>query len=360
MAAHKVPQDVEAEDKFLGPLSFKQFLFFGGALVCVFIMYQLAISPVPFLIALILPFFIICVALAFPWTPDQPTELWLASRIRFILVPRRRVWNQDGVKELVVITAPKRDEHIYTDGLSQVEVRSRLSALANVVDSRGWAVRDPQGVSGQVVSDRLVSGARPLVDPLKALDAADPLDDHSSTVAQNFTQMIEQSEMKRKQQTRNLVDQALHGSQPQSTQQQTTATSGSWFTQQPQQDDGIARLRPQAGQGSTMSREEQQFLDRVHAQEEEDARVGRTDHMKVIQPLGQDAPQDTTQTSQPQTTTTNDDVQNAQATSPAGVDPAIMTLAQNDDLNVETIARQAKRVIDMNADDEVVISLHGN
>jgi len=33
MAVYKVPQDVEADDKFLGPLSFKQFLFAGGALI---------------------------------------------------------------------------------------------------------------------------------------------------------------------------------------------------------------------------------------------------------------------------------------------------------------------------------------
>jgi hypothetical protein len=35
MAVHKVPQDVEADDKFLGPLSFKQFLFLAVLLFVV-------------------------------------------------------------------------------------------------------------------------------------------------------------------------------------------------------------------------------------------------------------------------------------------------------------------------------------
>jgi hypothetical protein len=58
-----------------------------------------------------LPFFIFFTALAFPWSKDQPTEIWLASRIRFFLVPHKRIWNQTGMKDLVTITVPKREVH---------------------------------------------------------------------------------------------------------------------------------------------------------------------------------------------------------------------------------------------------------
>ena len=65
-------------------------------------------------------------ALAAPIGKDQPTEVWLLARIRFFLKPRQRLWNQDGMSQLVTVTAPKKEERVLTDGLSQTEVRSRL------------------------------------------------------------------------------------------------------------------------------------------------------------------------------------------------------------------------------------------
>jgi hypothetical protein len=42
----------------------------------------------------------------------------------------------------------------------------------------------------------------------------------------------------------------------------------------------------------------------------------------------------------------------------APVNPAIINLANNDDLNIETLARQANKKQDTLDDGEVVISLH--
>src|SRR6187402_3059875 len=141
MAVHKVPQDVEADDKFLGPLSFKQFLFFGGTIICGYLTFLMLTKVWPLTIIFLLPT-IVFAFLAFPWSKEQPTELWLASRIRFLIMPRKRIWDQAGMKELVTITVPVREAHIYTNGLSQDEVQNRLGALASIVDSRGWAVKN--------------------------------------------------------------------------------------------------------------------------------------------------------------------------------------------------------------------------
>lgn len=389
MAVHKVPQDVEAEDKFLGPLSFKQFLFFGGFLVSLFVMYQLAVSPLPFLAIIVLPFLIVCVALAFPWTPDQPTELWLASRIRFMLVQRKRIWDQDGVKDLVTITAPKREVHIYTDGLSQAQIQSRLAALANVIDSKGWAIKNLNG-SAQLQTDRLVSGFALPQAPLKQMDVPDPLDDQQSGVAQNLNAMIQQAEERRKLQTRQLVDQALHSAPapppPPSGAVSTPFSAASapvggepWFLQSTQFNSSTPASMQATQQPSTPTSEEQAFLDRLHQQQEDEAKIGRPNRLKVIQPAGEDnvtsnAGQESATTDP--AATTNDtgmatavptppspspvQAQTAYPTSPPTIDPAIMSLSQNDDLNVETLARQANRVINMGEDDEIIISLHDN
>jgi hypothetical protein len=113
MAVYKVIQDVEAEDKLLGPLSFKGFIYAIITGVLAFINFRLILiaSPVKWAFIAILagPMFLFAV-LASPLGRDQPTEVWLLSRIRYFLKPRGRVWDQEGIEELVTITAPKRIE----------------------------------------------------------------------------------------------------------------------------------------------------------------------------------------------------------------------------------------------------------
>lgn len=367
MAVHKVPQDVEAEDKFLGPLTFKQFLFFGGALITGFLMYQLVVSGVAFLVVLILPFFAICVTLAFPWTKDQPTELWLASRIRFLLVPHRRIWDQDDIKELVTITVPKREIHVFSDGLNQNQVESRLNALANVIDSKGWVMQ-----GGTPQTDRLANGTITNISPVSQLDADDPYDDQSSNIAQHFQSMMQDSQQRRMQNTRAMMNQAVTEQQQVVAAAQAPAANSPWFLQQGHFNNaGMTKFN----EDFEASLSEQKFLEKVHQKQEEDAKSSVNNRMKTIQPLsGQPDPaampapppasavNDLSQSGQMQSPPLMQDnpQQNAYASSPAPVDPAILALAQNDDLSVETIARQANREIRLQGDDEVVISLHDN
>ena len=86
MATYKVPQDVEAEDKLLGPFTFRQFIYLlisAAGIAIIFGLFQifplLAIIPIPFTF-----FFLI---LALPIKKDQPMEVYLASIASFYLKP---------------------------------------------------------------------------------------------------------------------------------------------------------------------------------------------------------------------------------------------------------------------------------
>src|SRR3982750_3914966 len=142
MATYKVLQDIEAEDKLLGPLTLRQFIYAGIAALCGYIIFLLASKGAAPLAIIFLPPMALCAFFAFPWTKDQPTEVWALARIRFYIKPRKRIWDQTGIKELVTITAPKVVDHNYSNGLSEGEVRSRLRALADTIDSRGWAIKN--------------------------------------------------------------------------------------------------------------------------------------------------------------------------------------------------------------------------
>jgi hypothetical protein len=84
-------------------------------------------------------------------------------------------------------------------------------------------------------------------------------------------------------------------------------------------------------------------------------RFPSSDTMAALADLEMSQRQNSTQTSNMRTLPTTGAT--AQPTSSKTPDPAILELANNDDLNVATIARQANRVKNL-GDDEVVISLH--
>ncbi len=140
MAQYKVPQDVEADDKLLGPFTFRQFIYLmvtGGCIGLAFGLFQifplLAIIPIPFAL-----FF---GALALPIKRDQPMETYLAAIISYHLKPHKRLWHPGQRESTIEITAPKIVERPRTRNLSEEEAGNRLSFLANVIDSEGYAVR---------------------------------------------------------------------------------------------------------------------------------------------------------------------------------------------------------------------------
>lgn len=224
MAVYKVIQDVEAEDKLVGPLTLKGFIYAIIAISCGYINFRLIILHTPIKWAL-LPAFLIPMllfgVLASPLGKEQPTEVWLLSRIRFFLKPRLRKWDQDGLEELVTITAPKKVEEILTKNLSQDEVRSRLKTLASTLDTRGWAIKNvdlnlniPESSHVGVIqpSDRLVANAgytqaAPVVD-VHAAD--DILDEVNNPTAQKFASLMQDADQKRKKEVlatmRGLID----------------------------------------------------------------------------------------------------------------------------------------------------------
>jgi hypothetical protein len=215
MAVYKVIQDIEAEDKLLGPLTLKGFVYAGIAALCAYIEVRLIMAGMTaplklvFVTLFAMPMALFGV-LASPLGREQPTEVWLLSRIRYFLKPRQRIWDQEGISELVTVTAPKKEEVRLTKDLSPNEVQSRLKTLATTLDTRGWAIKNvdvnlssPDTDSNLVgpESDRLVSNATlPRQTPVADVHAADDImDEKNNPTAQKFDAMMQQAEANRKQ-----------------------------------------------------------------------------------------------------------------------------------------------------------------
>lgn len=205
MAVYKVPQDVEADDKLIGPFSFRQFVYLIIVSLSIAISWGLAQVFFP-LVILPLPIIVFFGALALPLRKDQPMEVYMAAIVSFYLKPRKRLWTPDGIESLIEITAPKIVEQNRTKDLSQNEVQRRFGYLAEIVDSQGWAVRG-QGV--QAPNSAMRS------DVYFESQQVEDILDNDNTVAQGFDYKLDQSDARRHQEMLDLARGKAMTPQPQ-------------------------------------------------------------------------------------------------------------------------------------------------
>ena len=343
MGTYKVIQDIEADDKLLGPLTLRQFIYAIIVVVSLFTIFKLATEANPLLAIPLLPHTILFAMLASPIGKDQSPEVWLLAKIRFQLKPRKRIWNQNGLKELVTITAPKKIEKILTDNLTQDEVRSRLEALANTIDSRGWSVKNvdinmfsqPSYVLNQVGSDRLIDVSTMAQDvPADLVGARDDmLDEQNNPKAQTLDQMISATSQTHKQQAiQNMKNPAQ------------AAQSDYWFLNQSQAQvqPGYATfgqtpvIPPGSNTPAGPAVDDPALLNEI--QNAQKPHIANS-HLRNIKPLSE---QDAEPVTVPEVPI-------------VAKNPVVQEMAGNDDLDVATIARQVNK---KPPEDEVVINLH--
>ena len=298
MSVYKVPQDVEAEDKLLGPFSFRQFIFLIIAIASLGIAYALGQALLP-LALLPLPVALFFGALALPLKKDQPMEVYLAAIISFMMKPKRRLWQPDGKEFLVEVTAPKVEEKVYGSKYDQEEVQRRLSYLANLVDSRGWSIRGVSDPDSPMQADLYNEAQR-----------ADDLLDEGSATAQNIERLVNESDVRRREEAIQRMNQA------------TTTPQNQVFQATPA-DDNL----------------EEQMASSMHTNPYPSM------HQSTLSPISQSPAPPT----------------NTQQTIPTDISPAIMDLANNhQDLSIETLQREANRIASNEKKkemEEVVISL---
>jgi len=87
-----VPQFIEVEDKIIGPLTLKQFLYIGGGAGLLFMLWFF-LKLAPFLIIAI-PVVVICGALAFYKVNGRPFIAFLGSWIKYLRKPRLYLWRR--------------------------------------------------------------------------------------------------------------------------------------------------------------------------------------------------------------------------------------------------------------------------
>lgn len=152
MADYKVPQDVEAEDKLLGPFSFRQFIYLVVACACFAASWGM-FRLFPLLIIFPLPIAVFFLVLALPLKKDQPMEVYLAAVINYHLKPKTRLWKSGQKESTVTITAPKKVEESRTRDITGEEASHRLSFLANIVDTEGFSIKNNSSIREEYIAE---------------------------------------------------------------------------------------------------------------------------------------------------------------------------------------------------------------
>ncbi len=335
---YKVPQDVEAEDKLLGPFSFRQFIFLiiavvslGAAYILARILLPLGLIPVP--IALFFG------ALALPLRKDQPMEVYLAAVISFMLKPKKRLWQPDGIEYLVEVTAPKTEETTRRNSYDQEEVQRRLSYLANLVDSHGWSIRGVNDPDSPMQAD-LYNEAQTAFDPL----------DEAGATAQNITNLINQSDARRRQ----AMIQTMSAAQQTATDdlQGVSSTDNSQSSQSSSSNSSASNTQSDLDNKAPV--DQQSDIEQSIASSMK-AGPYPTMHQSTLIPLNEIPVQPAAEASAPTA---------PPQTSLDSVSPAIIDLAKNHrDFSIQTIQRVANEIEQREKkakkmEDEVVISLH--
>jgi hypothetical protein len=323
MAVHTVPQDVETDDKILGPFNLRQFIYLLIAAAFCGIGYVLFRIFVPLVIIVIPPVAILLV-LALPLKKDQPMETYLAAKISFIFKNNKRIWTPGQSESTIEIIAPKKEESDHSKGLSRAEVSKRLSFLADIVDTEGYAIKNSS--PNLPFNQEVYAEAESITDMYDA--------DRNQTLNQNLAD----NNVQNREALVSQVQQAITNNTPMQPVVGTVQPQNNFFEQAPVEQAPNLPEMP--------------------------------DYYATAQPhhIAQGAPTDIFGDSNATATEPEAEAQAEQEQSVPTANPSMVELAHSDDLSVQAIAKEANRISEkqeqatqsvQNQDNgEVYISLH--
>jgi len=135
----KVPQNIDMQDRIIGPLTLGQFfyLLFGGLIIYI-LFNKLVLEGLSFFFwILAIPIGLLSFAMAFLKVNDRPFPYFFLAAIRFLSQPRQRVW-QHGAE-----APPKKPAKAKPDGDSAAAAPKKsldavkVNELADILDKGG-------------------------------------------------------------------------------------------------------------------------------------------------------------------------------------------------------------------------------
>jgi len=177
----KIPQDVTREDKLVGPLTLRQFLYILGAAGLIFIAYQYYALQYLYFIAFILISLLIALlalALAFAQINGRPFGVFLLNVLHFLLGDRSLIWHKESRDVVTAIkvhaTDLKDTKTELQERKSGKQIKMQIEQLANVLDT-GGTMKPDISVTTSTISNLNASPA-PSAEPVDVEDVLKDVD----------------------------------------------------------------------------------------------------------------------------------------------------------------------------------------
>lgn len=181
----KIPQNIDVEDKIIGPFTLRQFLYMiGGGILIYFLYLSLGSINMFLFVITAVPTALLVIALVFIKINERPFLDFFLYFIQFVVDPKVRTWEKSTKVRSMMIQGREESEQSKKNVRGNVDkgvVKSRLSELSMIVDTRGWgSAESDEGLRGRVTSSDVVSSAvrsnlkeeEPLEDVFADLEAA--------------------------------------------------------------------------------------------------------------------------------------------------------------------------------------------
>lgn len=128
----QVPQFTEVEDKIIGPLTLKQFIYMAGAVGACIVMYSFLPKFIAF--ALMLPVLLFGAALAFYKVNNRPFIRVVESFVKYVLTSKLYIWKHEERKavakeqmQTTPISVPKLSDSKLRDLTWNLDVQKNIN-----------------------------------------------------------------------------------------------------------------------------------------------------------------------------------------------------------------------------------------
>lgn len=131
----QVPQNIDLEDKIVGPLTLIQFLYLlSGGVICYLLFLTLKGSAVFWVLGI--PIALFALALAFLKIQDQPLSYFVKAGLIYLSRPKIRLWQRQGLAPQVILAPVKKAAPKVIIPKKKIE-KSELEKLAYSLDTKG-------------------------------------------------------------------------------------------------------------------------------------------------------------------------------------------------------------------------------
>lgn len=128
----QVPQNIDLEDKIIGPLTLKQFIILVVGGMIDYIWYTLFDAGL--FILFFIPTTLLALALVFAKVQDQPFPKFLGSLALFVLKPKILTWGKTPPLQIVEFQKKAKEQIVHP----KQSTESQIQKLAVIIDTQGW------------------------------------------------------------------------------------------------------------------------------------------------------------------------------------------------------------------------------